>query len=188
MENLTNDQMECPKVATPRILADDIFLLGIGSEGIENFPGAFEQTHEYITDIGATLAPDKSYTFATHQQHRAWLKTHKWKHINATIPTVLHTRDLGSHLNTTHRTISTTLTNRILQATKCVNTLRHIPITIAKKATIIYTKCLALALYGCEASHANEGAIRGLQNAICRTLGPRASNTANSIIFFASST
>ena len=93
---------------TPRVLADDILLIAEGPEGYAKFQSHFDTTHDYIHTMGATLAPSKSYAFATHNTTRAWLKSHIWTHLNQTIKVVLHTRDLGNHINTTNSNRNTT--------------------------------------------------------------------------------
>ena len=128
---------------TARILADDIFLAGFGEQGHKVFQQALNATHQYLLDMGARIAPDKSYLFASHANVRQWLRQHVWSVIGTTIPTVLHVRDLGAHLNTTARDIGVTLTGRMQNAALLVAKVHRLPIDVATKITIILCKAKA---------------------------------------------
>ena len=83
----------------PRVLADDILVTALGEQPTLIFINAFDSTHQYLDDIGAKLAADKSLTFSTNKHARVGLRKHVWQKVQAKIKVVLHARDLGAHLN-----------------------------------------------------------------------------------------
>ena len=51
--------------AHPRVLADDIMVSISGADSFERFKPIFEATMKYCEDLGARVAPDKSFTFSS---------------------------------------------------------------------------------------------------------------------------
>ena len=51
------------KNVIPRVLADDILLMSTGGWPTGKFIEAFDATHMYLQDMGASLATEKSLTF-----------------------------------------------------------------------------------------------------------------------------
>ena len=94
------------------ILADDVLLIGTGMKMISKFAGALTATHRYLHLMGATVAPDKSYNFASCKKARSWRKETMWKHIDSSIHVITDFRYLGAHLTTRHATSSSTLNKR----------------------------------------------------------------------------
>ena len=47
------------------ILADDVLILATGGDMLTRFAKALDATHEYLHSMGAKVAPDKSYNFAS---------------------------------------------------------------------------------------------------------------------------
>ena len=47
------------------ILADDVLLLAEGAAMVGRLRDALNTTHEYLNDMGARVAPTKSYNFAS---------------------------------------------------------------------------------------------------------------------------
>ena len=158
--------------AKPRILADDIMVYAIGEGHEETFRRASDLTHEYVADIGAKLAPAKSYTFSNNKKTRQRLRQHQWQHTNSTIKVVIHGRDLGTHLNTGHVMVGTTLTNRMLQAITTTNRTKHLPNTYQQKAHLIRPLVLPKALYGCESAPVCERTLQKLRSAIADAIAP----------------
>ena len=70
------------------ILADDVLILGTGNEMSEGFAEALDRTHEFLHDMGATVAPTKSFNFATHTKVKKWLENKTWTGIQSTIKVV----------------------------------------------------------------------------------------------------
>ena len=70
---------------------------------------ALNSTHEYLNDMGARVAPAKSYNFASSKKAATWLSKTTWDHIGAKIKVVTDLRYLGAHLTTRHTPTSATL-------------------------------------------------------------------------------
>ena len=94
------------------ILADDVLILGTGMKMISNFSAALNATHKYLHLMGSTVAPTKSYNFASNQKARKWLQETAWEHIGTGIEVVADFRYLGAHLTTRQATNSGTLHGR----------------------------------------------------------------------------
>ena len=107
--------------AKPRVLADDIMVSVAGAESYETFVPIFNATLQYCKDLGARVAPDKSFTFSTDKKVRKKLVHHFWMPIHATLNVLRHTRDLGTHLSFGASLIGTTINNRVEEAIKIVN-------------------------------------------------------------------
>ena len=52
------------------ILADNIMIIASGPRMLDRFGGPLNMTHEYLQDMGAVAAPDKSYNFASNKEAR----------------------------------------------------------------------------------------------------------------------
>ena len=50
------------------VLADDVLIVATGSDMASNFAKALDTTHEYLHHMGASIAPNKSFNFATHKK------------------------------------------------------------------------------------------------------------------------
>ena len=48
-----------------KILADDVILVAKGANMLETFPRALEKTHRFPHDMGAKVAPSKSFNFSS---------------------------------------------------------------------------------------------------------------------------
>ena len=107
----------------PRVLADDIMLSTVGSDSshFATWVEGFDKTHEYVEDLGARLAPSKSFTCSTDKNFRTWLREHTWDKIGAQINVKNHFRDLGAHLNLVGGTRGKTLTDRMAKAITTVS-------------------------------------------------------------------
>ena len=167
----------------PRVLADDVMLCATGEWHLENYTQGFTATLQYIEDIGARTAPEKSFSFSTQEGARRWLKTFVWPIIKQRVNVVHHIRDLGAHLNTTMRNAATTSTTRITEAIAIIKRVRFLPHTYDVKAKIIRVKAFTKGLYGCEAVHVNETAIRGMQTATVEAIAPVSRLRSNAMTF-----
>ena len=81
------------------ILADDVLLIGTGEDMVKYLAEALDRTHQYLHAMGARVAPDKSYNFASTAAARTWLSDTWWAGIKAKIQVVKDFRYLGAHIN-----------------------------------------------------------------------------------------
>ena len=108
----------------PRILADDLHILASGPRHLEWFTHAFDKTHLHLMDMGAKIAPHKSLTFSSDNTARQWLKMHRWRTLQRTVPVITTCRDLGARLNSmVDKKTGKTLTDRMQKATGCAETI-----------------------------------------------------------------
>jgi len=171
------------KMVVPRILADDLMAFAEGRTHCNRIVDAINFTHKYLHDMGAVVAPTKSYIFSSDKGTRKFLTTFVWKHINTVIPVVMHGRDLGGQFNTLHKNIALTLNTRIENGISMLLRLRWLPISLKEKAKIIRTKIIPASLYGIECAQPNEQHMRTLQGAMADAMGCHSSRRANSLVF-----
>lgn len=169
--------------ARPRILADDLLVATHGPDHCRKFQRVYNMTHKHIKDLGARLAPTRSYTFSTSEVARDWLRQCTWPEVGGTIPCINHGRDLGAHFNLSDSSVGATLTERLRKATARVRRIARIPISYEDKAKLIREKALALGLYGIEASHACQQALASLRAAITDAIAPRTTLRAHAVVF-----
>ena len=167
----------------PRILADDIMVLAIGEghEGI--FKLNFDLTHQYLSDVGARIAPSRSYVFSTNRVTRQRLRDHLWEVLGTKVPVVTHMRDLGSHLSVGATLQGATITARLKKACRIVYKIAKTNLAFFNKAKLIRTVALATGLYGSEAAPVCDQALASLRTAIARTIGPHSRLTNNAMKF-----
>ena len=92
----------------PRVLADDLLLIGTGDKSLQLFEYAYNAT------MGAKVAPKECLTSSSNAANRRWLKHNRWRRLRTTVKVVTDTRDLGAHINaTTGRLRGATLTKRM---------------------------------------------------------------------------
>ena len=60
------------------ILADDVLVLAKGPDMVGRLAEALNSTHEFLQDMGAKVAPAKSYNFASVKTAVAWLEDTTW--------------------------------------------------------------------------------------------------------------
>ena len=94
------------------ILADDVLIIAAGIKMLSKFAKALNATHQYLHQMGAKVAPDKSYNFASCLKARNWLTEIMWKHIDSSIHVITDFRYLGAHLTARQATNSSTLDKR----------------------------------------------------------------------------
>ena len=63
------------------ILADDVLMMATGDLMTDHLATAIDKTHAYLHDLGARVAPDKSYNFASAIGARKWLADTWWEGI-----------------------------------------------------------------------------------------------------------
>ena len=81
-------QMAKAQGATPRVLADDVLIVAKGEDMLKVFARTLNATYEYLQAMGAKIAPNKSYNFASTKSARMWLRYTWWKHIDEHISIV----------------------------------------------------------------------------------------------------
>ena len=84
---------------------------------------------------------------------------------------VTDVRDLGAHFNSTSRRMrGTTLTRRMMEATRSTERVGRIKAQYEKKTTIIRAKMLPKGLYGCKVAPVHENALRSFRGATADAL------------------
>ena len=78
-----------------------------------NFAKALDTTHSYLHNMGAKIAPSKSFNFATHRKVKQWLGEKTWENICSKVDVVDDLRYLGAQVTTTYDVISGTLETRL---------------------------------------------------------------------------
>ena len=112
--------------ATPRILADDLMLLTVGSLHVSKMHQAIDLTHEMLQDMGAKVAPKKSFIFSNMSAARKWYTSHNWTIISAKIPVVKSVRDLGGTITTTGKGYAKVIDARISNVLSILRKFRHL--------------------------------------------------------------
>ena len=77
------------------LLADDVLILAHGPQMLDKFVNALDATHSYLQQMGATIAPDKSYNFASNDKASRWLQNTFWSGIQGGIQVVADFRYRG---------------------------------------------------------------------------------------------
>ena len=170
--------------ATPRILADDILVAAHGPTHFDTFTASFESTLTYIHDIGAAVAPDKSFLLSTNRVTRRSLRQLQWQAIGgAQIPVRLHVRDLGTHISTMERKVTTTLVVRAKQGVDILARLRATNFSYSKKAHICRSLVLPKSLYGVEACDLPVCLLDKLRASLARATNRGSVFQCNAILF-----
>ena len=84
---------------TAKILADDVILVAKGEHMLKTFSHALEKTQTNLHDMGAKVAPTKSFNFSSSKVGRKWLADTTWIEINDQIKVVEGIRYLGGHIS-----------------------------------------------------------------------------------------
>ncbi len=109
----------------PRTLADDMLVISSGPSNLSDFVTQFDFTFQFLIDLGAKPAANKSYTFSSDTRARAWLITHFWRVAKSTVDCVIAVRDLGAHISTGASLFGATLAGRFKQAIRAAKNLKH---------------------------------------------------------------
>jgi len=171
--------------AHPRVLADDSMVSISGADSLERFKHISEATIKYCEDLGARVAPDKSFTFSSDKKVKANLKQHIWKSINKKLKVLSHTRDLGTHLSLNAAMVGTTINERIDETIATIQKIARMPFGIKIKATLIRMSGFPKALYGIEAAPCTEAKLDKLRTAIVDTIGPNSTLRSPEMVFLA---
>ena len=166
------------------ILADDVLILAQGQHMLGQFAKALNSTHDFLQQMGAKVAPNKSYNFASGRKEAKWLSQTTWEYIGATIEVVTDLRYLGAHLTTRQEPSSATLEARWVKGLNQLKRLRFCPAAVEAKVAIILAKTYAATLYGVEAARVQPQKIAQLAVAVIDVFKPR-NNHHNADRFFA---
>ena len=158
------------------LLADDVLIIGTGMKMLTRLAGALNATHRYLHHMGAKVAPDKSYSFASCKKARNWLNETMWKHIDSSIHVITDFRYLSAHLTTRHATNSSTLDKRLENNKQQLRKLRFCPAKAEAKAKVILSKVYAGAMYGVEAAGASPMKVANLTAAVIDVFKNRNNN------------
>ena len=150
----------------PKILADDILLVAKGPDMLHKFSGGLADTHQYLVDMGARIAPDKNTNFASTTEAREWLKKTYWRAVGGAIKVEDNFRYLGAHICITGRNTANTLRKRFNSAICIMKKVARLPVNRSCKAKLIRAKIFPAALYGSEVCQPTERDIATLSTAI----------------------
>ena len=95
-----------------KVLADDVMVIAKGRRMLRQYTKALDYTHQYLQDMGAKVAPGKSYNFASTDLRRKWLKETWWEKTQGNIIVVKDLRYLGGHISTTGKMCRDTIEAR----------------------------------------------------------------------------
>ena len=171
--------------AKPRVLADDIMVSISGAESYDRFVPIFDATIQYCIDLGARVAPDKSFTFSSDKKVRKKLVTHLWTPIGKILNVLRHTRDLGTHISFNASMVGTTVNQRIEDAIKTVEKIARLPFSVKVKATLIRMAAFPKALYGIEAAPCTLAKLQALRTVVLKAVGPSSTLRSPAMVFAA---
>ena len=135
----------------PRVLADDLMFTASGSGHRARIIRAMQASKTFFVYIGAKVADQKCFTFATDASTRAMLTKHVWDSKGLTIPCKANFRDLGAHLNVARNHNGATLAERLRKATRIAKRLRWMPLDVNVEEKLCYAifyqrRCMVLKL------------------------------------------
>lgn len=134
------------------ILADDVLVLAEGPDMVRRLAEALNSTHEFLQDMGAKVAPAKSYNFASVKSAVTWLAETTWDISGEKIQVVTDFRYLGAHITAIQSPTSSTINDRWENALVQLKRLRFCPASVEAKANIILAKTYAAAIHGIKAA------------------------------------
>ena len=148
-----------------------------------NIAQGLNETHEYLKDIGAKVAPGKSYNFASTPKAVSWLRKTIWKHIGTTIEVTSDFRYLGAHITTRQTPTRATAEARWEKAIVQLKRLRSCLATVQAKIGVILAKIYASAFYGIEAARVSPQKVAKLSAGVIDAFRSR-NNNHNADRFF----
>ena len=149
----------------PKVLADDVLVIATGARMLRRRARAVDETHAYLHDLGARVAPAKCFNFASTGSARRWLEDTWWKGIASKIPVVKDFRYLGAHVNTTKARKNATLDARASKAKLQLGRTAKLKAESEKQASIIRTKIHDGAFYDVETSDYTDRQVAELSSA-----------------------
>ena len=156
---------------SPRALADDLLVTATGPGHLIRFKNGYSGTFKYLHCIGAKIAVKKCFTYSTDTYARAMLRGHFWVHIQAYLPCVTTSRDLGGQLNVGDTLCGSTLNERIAKATRQCDFLQRMNWDRPAKLRVVKALILPTALYGSEVAPPAERSLAGLSVSIAKAIG-----------------
>ena len=141
-------------------------MLSVGDYCYESFVDALNATHRYLEDIGAKMAPYKSFNFASSDSVRVMLSQHVWTSFDKIITVVKFFRYLGASISAAVRLDRSIVGARFSKAVVMARILSKLPIGSDDKCKAIITNILPVALNGVEVSQPPDKSIRSLSSAI----------------------
>lgn len=166
------------------ILAGDVLILAQGQHMLGQFAKALHTTHDFLQQMGAKVAPNKSFSFVSGRTAAVWLRQTTWDYIDATIEVVTDLRYLGAHLTTRQKPSSATLEARWEKGTNQLKRLRYCPAATEAKVAIILAKTDAATLYGVGAAKVQPQKVARLAAAVIDVFKPK-NNHRNADSLFA---
>ena len=167
----------------PRVLADDLMFTATGEGHRAKTVKAMRISMQFFEDIGARVATNKCFTFATDLYTRTYLANLNWDNKGTKIPNINSFRDLGGHLNLNKNLNGATLTARMYKAAQMAKRLRWMPIPRKFKETIVLCNIIPAGLYGAESAHVNQSALKHLKSAIAYAIGPSSAKRCVDLVF-----
>ena len=168
---------------SPRVLADDLLFTADGTHAITKTIQAMNTNIQFFQDIGAKIAANKCFLFASETKTRSFLKNITWQNIETKIPIKNSFRDLGAHLNFTRSKSGSTLTERMEKGIRMCARLKWLGINHQTKEKIILTNILPAALYGAETTMVAKATMAKLRTAIMDVIGPGSAKRSVEIAF-----
>ena len=142
-----------------------------------------ELSFEYFNDVGAIVADNKCFTFATDEPTRKFFRDNIWWHNLKKIPMKGVFRDLGAHLNLTLTKNGATLVKRIKSARNMCNKLKWMKLTKNNKNKVILSNIIPAALYGVETTYVSNAAINSLRAGVAEAIGPKSGKRSVNMVF-----
>ena len=173
---------------TPRVLADDLLILTHGTGHRARTVKTVEMSIEFFDDIGAKVAENKCFTFASDAPTRIFLRETTWRHSKCKIPNKSSFRDLGSHLNFTTTKNGSTIVKRIKAAKDMCCRLKWLKLTNKNKQKIIMSNIIPAALYGAETTFISDAALASIRTSVAEVIGPKSGKRSIDMVFNLSDT
>jgi ribonuclease HI len=167
----------------PRCLADDLLFSAIGTGHRSRAIQAMRASRSFFVDMGARVADNKCFMFATDAATRSFLSKFNWDSKGLSIPVVNKFRDLGAHLNFTQACNGSTLTERMRKGIRMARMLCWLPIPQEFKEKNVRANVLPASLYGCEVTYINEQVFQQLRAAIAKAVGPASARRSVDMVF-----
>ena len=143
----------------PKVLADDVLMVAQGRSMLKKYAKALNFTHLYLQDLGAKVAPTKSYNFSSTEAGRKWLKKTWWPYIHTNISVVKHMTYVGAHLSTTAARKNNTLVDRWDDVCLQLSKLMHTADDDEAKITATFGKVFVGTMYGIEGTDISDSMV-----------------------------
>ena len=167
----------------PRCLADDLMITARGYGHKARCIRAMHASREYFIAIGAKIAENKCFTFASDEVTRQYLRKCEWDARGTRIPVCNNFRDLGTHVNLTANLNGATIIERMAKATRMARRLRYARIPRESKERIVQCNILPAGLYGAEAARISSSGLATLRSAIADAIGPSSAKRSVDMVF-----